>query len=106
MKKCQIFKNFLSIELCSKQICRIMKLTTLLIFVAGFNVVAENTYSQTARVNLDMQDATIKTVISAIEEQSEFFFLYSTKVVDVSKRVDIHMNNERIDNVLDQLLAK
>lgn len=105
MKKCKILQKLFSFELYSKKLYKIMRLLPLILVITGLNVFAESSYSQNTRVNLNMQDATIKSVILAIEKQSEFFFLYSTGVVDVTKRIDVHINNERIDQVLNQMLA-
>jgi TonB-linked SusC/RagA family outer membrane protein len=83
-----------------------MKLTNLLLLVTIFNVFGSKTYSQFARLNLDMKDVPIQTVLSAIEGQSEFFFLYSSKMIDVFQKVDIQAENQNITEVLDNILAK
>jgi TonB-linked SusC/RagA family outer membrane protein len=46
----------------------------------------------------------MQSVLNAIEDQSEFFFLYSSKMIDVSKKVEIHLAGKRIEEVLDELL--
>ena len=38
--------------------------------------------------------------LSAIEGQSEFFFLYSSKMIDVNQKVNIKAENENINEVL------
>ena len=86
-----------------KKILRIMKLTNILFFVAIFNVFGSKSYSQFARLNLDLKDTPIQSVLSAIESQSEYFFLYSSKMIDVSKKVDIYSDNKLISQVLDEL---
>ncbi len=82
-----------------------MKLSTFLLFVTIFNVFGSETYSQYARLNLDMKDVPIQTVLKAIEGQSEFFFLYSSKMIDVNQRVDVNGTDKNITEVLDGLLA-
>ena len=57
-------------------------------------------------MNLDMKDVSIQTVLKAIEDQSEFFFLYSSKMIDVNQKVDINIEGRKINEVLDDLLAK
>ena len=52
-----------------------------------------------------MKDASIQTVLKAIEDQSEFFFLYSSKMIDVNQKVDISIEDRKINEVLDDLLA-
>src|SRR5665648_369705 len=83
-------------KVCSKKTFRIMKLTYLLLFMTILNVFGNETYSQYARVSLEMKDAPIQTVLSAIEGQSEFFFLYSSKMIDVTQKVDIHVEGKNI----------
>jgi TonB-linked SusC/RagA family outer membrane protein len=92
-----LFKN-------TGQIFRIMKLTSLLLFVAVFNLIAGESYSQNTRLNLDMKDASIQNVLKVIEDQSEFYFLYSSKIVDVSQKVGIKAESETITEVLNKLL--
>jgi len=82
-----------------------MKLTNILFFVTFLNALGNVTYSQYARVSLDMKDVPIQAVLSNIEEQSEFFFLYSSKMIDVAQKVDIHAKSETITDVLDDLLS-
>ena len=95
----------LYLRVCSEKIFRIMKLTNLLFLVTVFNVFGSKSYSQNTKLNLDMKDVPIQTVFSAIEGQSEFFFLYSSKMIDVTQKVDIKAENENINEVLDKLLA-
>ena len=52
-----------------------------------------------------MKDATIQSVLNAIEGQSEFFFLYSSKMIDVNKKVDINVADRNITDVLNELLS-
>jgi TonB-linked SusC/RagA family outer membrane protein len=82
-----------------------MKLTSVLLLVTFFNVFGSKTYSQYKSLNLDLKDVPIQTVLSAIEGQSEFFFLDSSKMIDVNQLVDIQVKNKKIDEVLDNLLA-
>lgn len=82
-----------------------MKLTYLLFFMTILNVFGSNTYAQHKKLNLNMQDVSIQTVLGAIEDQSEFFFLYSSKMIDVAKKVDIYAESKNITDVLDGLFA-
>ena len=105
MKKFNILQRIALFRVCSKKISRIMKLSTFLLFVTIFNVFGSETYSQYARLNLDMKDVPIQTVLKAIEGQSEFFFLYSSKMIDVNQMVDVNVTDKNITEVLDDLLA-
>src|SRR5450759_2752976 len=96
MKKIENVQRTALFKVCSKKPLRIMKLISLLLLVTIFNVFGSKTYSQYARLNLDMKDVPIQSVLNAIEGQSEFFFLYSSKMIDVTPKVDIHVQNKNI----------
>ena len=55
-----------------------LKLTTLLILVAMFNIKA-NTYAQKTKVTLDLNNSTIEKVIETIEQKTDFRFIYKLK---------------------------
>jgi TonB-linked SusC/RagA family outer membrane protein len=78
----------------------------LLIVVAGVsNIFAAPTYSQTAKVSIDMENHTLEQVMDEIERQSEFYFIFNQKQIDVNREVDIQVKNELINNVLGELFA-
>ncbi|MDR2765552.1 MAG: carboxypeptidase-like regulatory domain-containing protein [Tannerella sp.] len=82
---------------------QIMRLYVLLIIVSITQAFGSNTYSQSATLTFRMNNASIEDVLNAIEEQSEFRFLYNKKMVDVERRVDIAADNGHITEVLDHL---
>jgi TonB-linked SusC/RagA family outer membrane protein len=105
MKKFNIVHRTALFKICSSKTLRIMKLTSFLLLVTILNALGSETYSQSTRLSLDMKDASIQTVLKAIEDQSEFFFLYSSKMIDVNQKVDINIEDRKINDVLDDLLA-
>lgn len=88
-----------------KTINRVMKLSFVLCIATMLNIFASS-YSQTARVSLSLHDVKIEDVLDKIEEQSEFYFLYNQKLVDLSKKVSIDVHNKPINEVLNALLDK
>jgi TonB-linked SusC/RagA family outer membrane protein len=84
----------------SKKTIRIMKLTLFLSFVAFFQLFASETYSQLTKLTLKLEDVKISDVLKDIESQSEFFFLYSPKLIDVERKVSIDAENETIKDIL------
>jgi TonB-linked SusC/RagA family outer membrane protein len=84
----------------------IMRNAVLILLISVFQVLATGSYSQTAQLNLKMKDATIKDVLTEIENQSEFYFLYNSKLIDVTRKVDISVNNEKVNDVLSRLFSK
>lgn len=88
-----------------KKLMTIMKLTTFLILISMVSAFAGKTYSQSKTLNLNMKNATVKEVLEAIEEQSEFYFMYSSKVVDVNRAVSVDISNKKVKEVLDELFT-
>ncbi len=86
------------------QIFRIMKLITLILFVAILQVSA-TTYSQTTRLKISGQNLSLGEIFAGIEKQSEFSFFYNVNQIDLSKRVDINADNQFVNKILDEILA-
>jgi multidrug efflux pump subunit AcrA (membrane-fusion protein) len=75
---------------------------TLILF---FNLLAILTvYSQT-RVTINLRSADFKKVISTIEHQSIYHFVYSERKIPALNKVDINVDNEDVKTVLDKILA-
>jgi TonB-linked SusC/RagA family outer membrane protein len=89
----------------SKKLLRTMKLTISLLLISVISVMANSTYSQTKALNLNMGKTTVKKVLSEIEDQSEFYFMYSEKIIDVNREVDVNVDGEKIEPVLNTLFA-
>jgi TonB-linked SusC/RagA family outer membrane protein len=85
------------------QLIRIMKLTSFLFFFAVAQVLAVSSYSQATKLSLNLKNTTVKDVLLEIEENSEFYFLYSNKLIDVERKVDVKINNKRVENILDEI---
>lgn len=77
-----------------------MKLTVFLLLVSVAGVLANKSYSQTKMLNLNIRGATVKEVLSSIEKQSEFYFLYSENLIDVERKVNITIENKKIEQAL------
>ena len=86
-----------------KKLMMIMKLTNFLILISVVTAFAGRTYSQTKKLSLSIENSTVKDVLGAIEEQSEFYFLYSRKVIDAERVVSVDVDNENINDVLNSL---
>ncbi|MDX9883118.1 MAG: TonB-dependent receptor [Prolixibacteraceae bacterium] len=82
-----------------------MKLAIFLLLLSVVSVFASKTYSQTKGLTLNMENKTVKEVLQNIEAQSQFYFMYSEKLVDVNREVSVNMKNQKINEVLDALFA-
>jgi len=77
-----------------------LKISILIILLSVSSVFAGRSYSQTAKISLDIKDKTLEQVMDEIERQSEFYFIFNQKQIDVNRIVDIQANNKRITDVL------
>ncbi len=88
-----------------KKLIRVMKLTSFLLLISVVSVMAGKSYSQTKLLALNMENTTVKEVLSKIEDQSEFYFMYSGKIIDVNREVSVDVKNQKIEEVLKSLFA-
>ncbi|WP_245176843.1 TonB-dependent receptor [Flavobacterium aquidurense] len=79
-----------------------MKLTTLLILVAMFNI-RGNTYAQKTKVTLELNNSTIEKVIETIEQKTDFRFIYKLNDIDLDRTISISVKDQPINIVLDKL---
>jgi hypothetical protein len=87
-------------NLLSRKILIYMRNVLILLFITAFNVFADDSYSQNAKVNLDLKNVPVAKVLSAIEEQSEFYFLFNARLVDVERNVSVKAENAKISDIL------
>ncbi|MCY1722085.1 TonB-dependent receptor [Prolixibacteraceae bacterium Z1-6] len=80
-----------------------MRLTFYVMLIAVIQGFATNSYSQVTKLNLEFTNSTVREVLSQIEDDSEFYFLYNSKIVDVERKVNMNVKNQKIDKVLDAL---
>ncbi|MFY9152830.1 MAG: SusC/RagA family TonB-linked outer membrane protein [Prolixibacteraceae bacterium] len=81
-----------------------MKLTITLMLFAVIAATAGSSYSQTARINLKMTDATLVDVFREIERTSEFGFFFKNEELDMNKRVSVDLKNASIDEIMKNIL--
>ena len=80
-----------------------MRITSVLLAGFLFQANAEASYSQSARISIEMNNATIEDVLNEIEAKSEFYFLYNNKLINVDRRVSVDVDAENIESVLQNL---
>ena len=80
----------------------VMKLTLMFLFMGIWGATATS-YSQTARLTLQVKNGTISEVIKEIEKQSEYTFVYNINEVDLSKTVSVSAKDRLITDVLEKL---
>jgi TonB-linked SusC/RagA family outer membrane protein len=80
-----------------------MKISAFLMFCCLVNIFATETYSQSTKISLSLKGATVEEVLNKIEDESEFYFLYNQKLVDVTRKVDIQAEKEPIGDILAEI---
>ena len=83
---------------------RIMKLVLIMLTIMLFRLSAEESYAQNTRINLSMENSTVKEVLKGIESRSEFTFYYNDKVINAHKRVTVNAENKKISEILSLIL--
>ncbi|MDR6943551.1 SusC/RagA family TonB-linked outer membrane protein [Mucilaginibacter pocheonensis] len=80
-----------------------MKLTCTLIIFFGLLII-QTLHAQT-RITLNLQSADFRKILSAIERQSSYHFVYSDRKIPTLKKTSINVKNEDILKVLDVVFA-
>ncbi len=80
-----------------------MRITTFLLLVCVFCSFAENTHSQNARVSISKRNAQLEEILTAIESQTDYLFIYNNQV-DVNRKVSVKVKNEPVSAVLKNIL--
>jgi len=78
----------------------IMRLTLFFLITSTLSLWAAGSYSQNTRVSLDLKSVSVKEALKAIENTSEFFFIYNNELIDVDRKIDLSVKNEKISNIL------
>ena len=87
-------RNFL------KKMFFIMRLTLIFLITSTLSLLAVGSYSQNTRVSLDLKSVSVKEALKAIENTSEFFFIYNNELIDVDRKIDLSVKNEKISDIL------
>jgi len=85
-----------------KHFFRIMKISTLFLFLLIFCLHAENTNSQNVRVTVKQDNMELQKVLNEIEKQTDYLFVYD-KYVNVNRKVSINSNKRPLKEVLGEL---
>jgi TonB-linked SusC/RagA family outer membrane protein len=88
-----------------KKTIMIMKLSVLFL-MAGILEVSASLYSQKAEISLNVQNESIRMILSAIEKQSGFRFFYRPDQIDLNRRLSLNANKENIESILNRILRE
>lgn len=88
------------------QIPIFMRIAIILLFGLFIQASAHELHSQSSSLSLNMRNATIEEVLNKIEANTEFYFLYNSKLINVDKKVNIQLDEDDIHTVLKTIFAQ
>ncbi len=78
---------------------KIMRLTFFFLLL-GLMQVTASSYSQSTKLNLDMQNVKVSDVLQAIENQSKYRFAYSSEFIDLDRKINISIQDQGIEEIM------
>ncbi len=84
---------------------RIMKVTSFLIFAVIFQLAASNADAQNAKINISKSVLSLHELISEIEKQTDYLFVYEEAEINISKQVRVNARNKPVDDILKQAFS-
>ena len=88
---------------CALLVFRVFGLITLLLTM-NFSVFASSETLLSEKVQLKVDNVTLKDALKEIERQSDFTFLYNDASIDVSQVVTVSTNETTVKEILDAIL--
>lgn len=77
---------------------------SLFLLLFQFPLFLSGLYAQENRINLSVNNQPLRVVMTAIEEQSDFFVLYNNTMIDVDQNVSVELKDTPLAEALDQVL--
>lgn len=84
---------------------RIMKTAFFLIFVVISQMIAVNAEAQHAKINISKNTLSLRELITEIEEQTDYLFVFSDLEINLSNRIKVNARNQSVDEVLKQAFS-
>jgi len=89
----------------TRKFLRTMKLTIFLVLLAVIQVLGVESYSQETKLSLNFKNTPLKEILASIENQSGFYFMYSSGMVDVDRKIGaVKIDEKNVFEVLDEIL--
>ena len=89
----------------TKHISRVMKITTFALLASAFSIYATEASSQSVKVSIKADRLSTKEVITEIEKQTDYLFVYNKNEVNVARIVSLNVDNKPVSEVLNQIFA-
>jgi len=87
---------------------KILIMTKLSLFILLLSLLSAkaSVFSQNFRLNLNYRNVSLKEVLGAIEDQSEFRFAFSSEYLDLNRKVSVSFENESVTTILDNIFKE
>lgn len=83
-----------------------MRITIVLLFGIILHAGASSLYSQTEIKALSLRNISIEEVLNTIEENSQFYFLYNSKLINVDRKVSVQTKGQSIESILESIFKQ
>lgn len=80
-----------------------MRIIVFILFISISTVFANNINSQEAKVSIHVEDTQTKDVISQIEKQTDYLFVYNYDNVDMNAKISLNVSNVSVSKVLTEI---
>ncbi|GBU08143.1 hypothetical protein AwDysgo_14740 [Bacteroidales bacterium] len=84
----------------TKRIFRVVQLAFLILFLFATELFANEAVSQETKVSIKTKASTFKKILSNIESQTEYLFVYNLSDIDLDKKITVSANNKTLAEVL------
>ena len=92
-------------SLAFKQIIRTMKVSVFLLFLATLSVSSMDVHSQSAKIRVDSHSMKVENLISTIEAQTNYLFVYNKQNVDLNQVVNVDATDKSVADVLTEAFS-
>ena len=79
-----------------------MKITLFLLLFVTFQAYCENGYSQSAKISIPRSTLKVSELLTQIESQTDYLFVYNKKSVDTKRVVNVDATNQPVSEILDK----
>lgn len=86
-----------------KHLFRMMRNTLLVLFVFAGTAFATESYSQTMKVTVVADNVSTGKIISEIEKQTDYLFVYNVNEVNLKRNVKVNAQNKSVAEVLNKV---
>ncbi|MDP4209407.1 MAG: TonB-dependent receptor [Bacteroidota bacterium] len=81
-----------------------MKLTTVLVLISTLQLSA-TTFSQEAKLTLNIKNGTLASLFKEIEKQSSYSLFYKDNQIDLTRKITVVANDKSVSDILKDVLA-